>query len=52
MEFVQCEARRGSNVKCDPVEEAWGKDSLNYCPRHLVKPDAPVKYYDQNGNAV
>ncbi|KAH7054337.1 hypothetical protein B0J12DRAFT_450414 [Macrophomina phaseolina] len=27
MEFIQCEARRGSNVKCDPVEKAWGKDS-------------------------
>ncbi|KAF1359208.1 hypothetical protein EJ07DRAFT_120739 [Lizonia empirigonia] len=52
MEFVQCEGRQGTNVKCQPVEKRFGKDSANYCSKHLVKPDAPVKYYDQNGNAA
>lgn len=42
----------GNNVKCNPVTKAWGKDSTNYCSRHLVKPDAKVKYMDQNGEIV
>ncbi|KAF2209730.1 hypothetical protein CERZMDRAFT_100137 [Cercospora zeae-maydis SCOH1-5] len=50
MEFVQCDARAQTNAKCPPVQKEWGKDSTNYCPRHLVKPDSPVKYLDQDGN--
>ncbi|PVH77532.1 hypothetical protein DL98DRAFT_517273 [Cadophora sp. DSE1049] len=48
MEFTQCLPRQGTNVRCDPITEVWGKDSTNYCSRHLVKPDAPVKYTGQN----
>ncbi|KAH7176365.1 hypothetical protein EDB81DRAFT_772502 [Dactylonectria macrodidyma] len=44
MEFIQCSERGGTNVKCNPVTKAWGKDSLNFCPRHLVKPAAAAKY--------
>ena len=47
MEFVQCEERRGTNVRCNPVRKEWGKDSANYCRVHLVKPDAPKKYYNE-----
>ncbi|KAL2173547.1 uncharacterized protein P884DRAFT_264901 [Thermothelomyces heterothallicus CBS 202.75] len=52
MEFVQCAERQGTNVKCDPVRKEWARDSANYCSRHLVKPDAPVKYMDANGAIV
>jgi hypothetical protein len=48
MEFVQCREWQGTNVKCSPVTKEWGKDSTNYCSRHLVKPSAAVKYTDQN----
>ena len=50
-EFVQCPERVGTNAKCQPIRKEWRKDSTNYCSKHLVKPDAPVKYYDANGNA-
>ncbi|KAI0838873.1 hypothetical protein F5Y06DRAFT_34172 [Hypoxylon sp. FL0890] len=49
MEFIQCPERQGTNVKCNRVIKEWGRDSTNYCSRHLVKPDARVKYTDQNG---
>lgn len=49
MEFIQCAERQGTNVKFRPVTKQWGKNSTNYRSRHLVKPDAPVKYTDQNG---
>ncbi|KAK0639005.1 hypothetical protein B0T16DRAFT_311300, partial [Cercophora newfieldiana] len=52
MEFIQCPDRQGTNVKYSAVRKEWGKDSTNYCSRHLVKPDAPVKYTDQNGQIV
>jgi hypothetical protein len=52
MEFIQCPARQGTNVKCHPVTREWGKDSTNYCSKHLVKPDAPVKYTNQNGEVL
>lgn len=52
MEFIQCLERRGTNVKCHPVNKECGKDSTHHCSRHLVKPDAPVKYKDQNGAIV
>ncbi|KAF2651897.1 hypothetical protein K491DRAFT_696042, partial [Lophiostoma macrostomum CBS 122681] len=42
MEIFQCAERQGTNVKCHPVTEEWGKDSTNYCSQHLVKPDTPV----------
>lgn len=45
MEFVQCDERRGTNVRCQPFRKEWGKDSANYCRGHLVKPDAPKKYF-------
>lgn len=43
MEFVQCEGRQNSNVKCHPVEKKFSKEAPNYCSDHLVKPDAPAK---------
>lgn len=49
MEFRHCEARKTTNVKCHPVQKEHGKTATNYCSRHLVKPDAPTKYPDQNG---
>ena len=50
MEIVQCAERQGTNVKCKPVTKELGKDTTNYCSKHLVKLDAPVKYYDQKQN--
>ncbi|KAK4131536.1 hypothetical protein BT67DRAFT_387747 [Trichocladium antarcticum] len=52
MEFVQCAERQGTNVQCDPVRKEWARDSANYCSRHLVKPDAPVKCIAANGPIV
>lgn len=52
MEFVKCPERRRTNVRCRITNKQWGKDSENYCSRHLVKPDAQVKYTDQNGQIV
>lgn len=52
MEFIQCPERQGTNVRCHPFCKISGWDSTNYCLRHLVKPDATVRYYDQNGAIV
>ncbi|KAH7227615.1 hypothetical protein BKA60DRAFT_123967 [Fusarium oxysporum] len=52
MEFIQCQVRQGTNTRCHPIIKEWAKDSSNYCSRHLVKPDAPVKYTDPNGEIV
>jgi hypothetical protein len=41
-EFVQCDARCGTSVKCQPVTKEKEKDSTNYCRNHLVKADAPL----------
>ncbi len=30
----------------------WDKTSTNYCSRHLVKPSAPVKYTNKDGEIV
>jgi len=40
----QCQMRSG--------RKEWARDSANYCSRHLVDPDAPVKYMDANGAIV
>jgi hypothetical protein len=40
-EFVQCEARRDTNVRCDPLLPAT-KNSQNYCKNHTVTPAAPL----------
>jgi hypothetical protein len=54
MEFIQCQERQleGLNVRCHPITKEWGKDSANYCSKHLVKADAPVKYKDTQGAIV
>jgi len=52
MEFIQCQERVGTNAKCHPIIKVWGKDSTYYCSRHLVKPDAPVKYTNEAGEIV
>ncbi|KAL7943543.1 hypothetical protein V8C42DRAFT_329369, partial [Trichoderma barbatum] len=44
MEFIQCPQRQGTNVRCRPIIREWGKDSANYCSRHLVEPDDPVQW--------
>lgn len=38
-EFIQCEARAGTNVKCNPVRKEKEKDSAHMCATHMVKPD-------------
>ncbi|OAX30917.1 hypothetical protein K503DRAFT_777783 [Rhizopogon vinicolor AM-OR11-026] len=43
-EFVQCQMRQGTNVKCSPVTRTQGGISANYCSQHLVKPNAPVTW--------
>ncbi|KAF2789272.1 hypothetical protein K505DRAFT_253705, partial [Melanomma pulvis-pyrius CBS 109.77] len=48
--LCQCAGRQGTNVKCQPILKRFGKDSTNYCSKHLVNPTAAVKYYDQDGN--
>ncbi|SCV58699.1 uncharacterized protein FFB14_15787 [Fusarium fujikuroi] len=47
MEFVQCEyaIASGQNIKCKPISKQLGKFSTNYCPGHLVYPDAARKYF-------
>ncbi|KAH7376416.1 hypothetical protein B0T11DRAFT_272294 [Plectosphaerella cucumerina] len=47
-EFVQCEERQGTNIKCEKIDKAWEKDSPHYCSGHLVKPGSRLKYTDQN----
>ncbi|KAI9810374.1 MAG: hypothetical protein M1832_001355 [Thelocarpon impressellum] len=41
MEFIQCNERKDTNVKCKPVQKILMKQSVNYCARHLVNPSAP-----------
>lgn len=41
---VQCDGRRGTNVKCSPITRAPEYMSCHYCCKHLVNPDAPVTY--------
>lgn len=36
-EFRQCEARRGTNVKCTPVRKVDLLDSSHMCINHMVK---------------
>ncbi|KAI1735777.1 hypothetical protein F4680DRAFT_297656 [Xylaria scruposa] len=52
MEFIQCDERRGTNTKCSPPNKEWEKDADNYCPRHLVKRDAQVKYMNEYGEEI
>ena len=52
MEFEQCDERRGTNVRCHPIRKVFGKNSENYRSRHLVKPDAQVKYTDELGRIM
>jgi hypothetical protein len=52
MEFEQCPERQGTNVKCEPVKKRFGKDSLNYCSKHLVESTDLVECSDADGNAA
>ena len=36
-EFVQCEKRLGSNVRCDPVRQMPLPGALHMCIRHMVR---------------
>ena len=42
MEFIQCEEHRGTMYRCAKVEKEMGKNSVNYCERHLIKSGAVV----------
>ena len=37
-EFRQCEARLGTNVRCNPVVQNPLDPSVHMCSRHMVKP--------------
>jgi len=37
-EFIQCAARRGTGVKCDPVEKVELEAAIHMCSDHMVKP--------------
>lgn len=52
LEFVQCENRRGTNVKCDPMEKNLGKEASNYCPRHLFAAKVEGNAASGDGKAV
>ncbi|KAK3375593.1 hypothetical protein B0T24DRAFT_616618 [Lasiosphaeria ovina] len=41
MEFVQCEERQGTNVRCTPITKRHRKDAQNFCESHLVYSNAP-----------
>jgi len=43
------QSAKETTSNANPIIKEWGKDSTNYCFRHLFKPDAPVKCTDQNG---
>ncbi|KAK4140986.1 uncharacterized protein C8A04DRAFT_31421 [Dichotomopilus funicola] len=36
-EFVQCEKRLGTNVRCDPVREIARPASMHMCRHHMVR---------------
>jgi len=36
MEFVQCEERQGTNVKCNRTRKEKAKDAANFCSKHSV----------------
>jgi len=40
MGLFQCAARQGTNVECKPIRKVLRRQSTNYCPGHLVNPDA------------
>lgn len=42
-EFVQCDDRLGTNVRCHPLKKVLAKRAENFCSGHLVNPDAKVK---------
>jgi hypothetical protein len=42
-DFRQCEKRRGTNVRCTPVQEKYYEDSAHYCFDHMVSQDANEK---------
>ncbi|KAK0732981.1 hypothetical protein B0T26DRAFT_682522 [Lasiosphaeria miniovina] len=44
MEFVQCEERQGTNVRCTPVTKRHRKDAQNFCESHLVYSNTPRTY--------
>ena len=35
-EFVQCQERSGTNVRCEMIQKKWSKNVDNYCRQHLV----------------
>ena len=50
MEFVQCEERQGTNVRCNRTKKEKAKDAANFCSKHLVGvQDVQVVMVDQDG---
>lgn len=47
--FVQCPARQGTNVRCNPLETPPPSRVHWYCPEHLVKAGVRVVYTAAGG---
>ena len=39
-EFTQCQARRGTNVRCEVIVKGPDKMSIHPCPKHLIDADS------------
>jgi hypothetical protein len=42
-DFHQCEKRRGTNVRCTPLEEKFYEESAHYCVDHIVSSEINEK---------
>jgi len=42
-DFRQCEKRRGTNVRCTPIEEKSYENSAHYCLDHMVSSEVHDK---------
>ncbi|KAI0198714.1 hypothetical protein F4808DRAFT_434887 [Astrocystis sublimbata] len=47
-QFVQCEERQGTNVKCHSIPKIIDKFSTHYCSAHLVKAGTQKICYERN----
>lgn len=48
--FKQCQARRGTNARCDPLEDPEDTRVGHYCYRHLVGPNARKVFLNEDGS--
>ncbi|CAD0108222.1 unnamed protein product [Aureobasidium uvarum] len=35
-DFRQCEKRRGTNVRCEPIESKFYEEAAHYCIEHMI----------------